>query len=71
MIAQELAKNKAIYELNKSFAATGFDTTVKTLDLASQKLKNIFFLPKLIQEFNNLKELDLSNSDLRSTAAVQ
>jgi hypothetical protein len=51
--------------LNQSLAATGRDAKTTTLDLADRKLTDLSFLPKLIQEFNNLQELDLSNSDLR------
>lgn len=36
-----------------------------SLDLADRQLRDFSFLPKMIQEFKNLQELDLSNSDLR------
>ena len=71
IIAQEVAKNKAIYELNRSMANTIDTKTATALNLADRMINNLFFLPKMIREFNNLKELDLSNSDLRQTVAVQ
>jgi len=48
-----------------------YDVTAKELDLKDVDLKDMAFLPKMIQQFNCLETLDLSNSNLQSKASVQ
>jgi len=64
----ELAKNKAIFEMNEALA---YDVGAKQLDLKDVDMKDLMFLPKMIQEFTCLETLDLSNSDLRSRSSVE
>lgn len=66
----EIKKNVAIYKLGQSMAVN-LNLFGDTLDLAKEKLKDLHFLPKMIQEFNNLGTLDLSNSDLRQAQSVK
>ena len=55
--------------MNKNLASK-YDTQAKELDLGGQNLKDLRFLPKMIQEFKVLEILDLSNSDMRIKESV-
>ena len=56
--------------MNKNLASK-YDTQAKELDLGGQNLKDLRFLPKMIQEFKVLEILDLSNSDMRIKESVE
>jgi hypothetical protein len=67
-LRQELAKNKSIFQMNEALA---YDVGAKQLDLKDVAMKDLMFLPKMIQEFKCLETLDLSNTDLRSKSSVE
>ena len=67
-LKDELDKNQAINEVKEALA---YDTNAKELDLKNVDMKDMAFLPKMIQQFNCLETLDLSNSNLQSKSSVQ
>mmetsp|Transcript_7496 Transcript_7496/g.9066 ORF Transcript_7496/g.9066 Transcript_7496/m.9066 type:complete len:140 (+) Transcript_7496:140-559(+) len=67
LLEREIKKNKAIYDLSQQ---QDLDRESKSLSLADQRLTDLSFLPKMMQDFTKLEVLDLSNSDLRSKESV-
>ena len=69
ILENEIKKNNLIAKVSGEGFDMDYDTTV--LNLAKHNLNDLSFLPKMISDFTQLEDLDLSNSDMRSKESVR
>ena len=66
----ELKKNRAVVDMSQETNNIDFDFTDTSLQLAGKNIKDVGFLGKVMEKFDDLQILDLSNNKLGPVGAM-